>query len=577
MHPGQQHRGMVGSSRRAASLVAVALAAALAAVPAAQSAPAPAPPGPDNVRLGIDVSSHQPNTNWALVAGDNIRFAMIKATESTNYTNPYYASDRASANAHGIVTGAYAYAQPAGSTPDKAYTSGRRQAAYFLSVARPKAGDLLPVIDVEVTNGLGPNKLTAWLHGWISKVRQSIGMAPMIYVSPLFWQDRLGDTQIFADRGVALWIANWQVRAPAVPAGNWGGHGYSLWQWTSSARVAGVHGRVDADESAHSDLGAVRIPLQPKSFKAPTVTGQLTLGSQAGVAPGSWSGTTPITFTYQWQRCNGAGKDCQSIAGATQSTHTITASDVWHTLRVNVVARNAAGHASARSAASRRVPDSQPPSVPVLSQPRHAVQRHTALTVAWSAHDAGSGIAHYALRRRVLHADGTSMPWKVLGWSLTSTRRSSFGLHPGNTYCFQVAAYDRAGNSSGWSPTTCTTIPLDDSALAPHGGWTRSAVSGVYEGTLSTTTSNGATLTSAPLTARRLAVLVETCPTCGKITVAWQGTAIGTYNLAATALHRRVVIMLPAFAADEQGRLVITAVSSGGRRVAVDGVAAIAR
>jgi hypothetical protein len=215
--------------------------------------------------------------------------------------------------------------------------------------------------------------------------------------------------------------------------------------------------------------------------------------------------------------------------------------------------------------------------VPVLSQPRHAVQRHTALTVAWSAHDAGSGIAHFALRRRVLHADGTSMPWKVLGWSLTSTRRSSFGLHPGNTYCFQVAAYDRAGNSSGWSPTTCTTIPLDDSALAPHGGWTRSAVSGVYEGTLSTTTSNGATLTSAPLTARRLAVLVETCPTCGKITVAWQGTAIGTYNLAATALHRRVVIMLPAFAADEQGRLVITAVSSGGRRVAVDGVAAIAR
>ncbi len=576
MHPGQQHSGMVGSSRRAASLVAVALAAALAAVPAAQAS-APTPRTSSNVRLGIDVSSHQPNTNWALVAGDNIRFAMIKATESTNYTNPYYASDRASANAHGIVTGAYAYAQPAGSTPDRAYTSGRKQAAYFLSVARPKAGDLLPVIDVEVTNGLGPNKLTAWLHGWISKVRQSIGMAPMIYASPLFWQDRLGNTHIFADRGVALWIANWQVPAPAVPAGNWGGHGYSLWQWTSSARVSGVHGRVDADQSAHSDLGAVRIPLQPKSFKAPKVTGTLTLGSQAGVAPGSWSGTTPITFTYQWQRCNGAGKDCQSIAGATQSTHTITASDVWHTLRVNVVAQNAAGHASARSAASRRVPDSQPPSVPALSQPRHAVQRHTALTVAWSAHDAGSGIAHYALRRRVLHVDGTSTPWKVLGWSLTSTRRSSFGLHPGNTYCFQVAAYDRAGNSSGWSPTTCTTVPLDDSALAPHGGWTRSAVSGVYEGTLSTTTSNGATLTSAPLTARRLAVLVETCPTCGKITVAWQGTAIGTYSLAAGALHRRVVIMLPAFATDEQGRLVITAVSSGGRRVAVDGVAAIAR
>jgi GH25 family lysozyme M1 (1,4-beta-N-acetylmuramidase) len=575
IHPGQQHRGTAERSRRALAILVAAVAATAAVAPAARAA-APTPRASSSVRLGIDVSSHQPHTNWALVAGDNIRFAMIKATESTNYTNPFYASDRASANAHGIVIGAYAYAQPSGSTPDKAYASGRKQAAYFLSVARPRAGDLLPVIDIEVTNGLGPNKLTAWLHGWISKVRGSIGMAPMIYVSPLFWEERLDNTAVFAQNDVSLWIANWRVSAPAVPAGNWGGRGYALWQWTNNARVSGVQGRVDADQSAHADLGAARIPLQPKPFKAPAVKGSLALGSQAVVSPGSWSGTTPITFSYQWQRCDGGGRNCQPIAGATQSTHTITTADVWHTLRVKVVAQNAAGHAGARSAASRRAPDSQPPSVPVLSQPRHAVQRHTALTVAWSAHDAGSGIAHYALRRQVLRADGTSGAWKVLGWSLKTTRQSASGLQPGSTYCFQVAAYDRAGNSSGWSQTDCTTVPLDDSALAPRGGWTRSASSGSYRGTLSTTTANGATLTSSPLTARRLAVLVETCPTCGKITVAWQGSAVGTYNLAAGALHRRVVIMLPGFASAEQGRLVITAVSHGSRRVAVDGVAAIA-
>jgi len=560
--------------RRGLLAVALALAVGLVAVPAAQAA-SPAPRASSSVRLGIDVSSHQPGTNWAAVAGDNIRFAMIKATESTNYTNPLYASDRSSANAHGLVIGAYAYAQPHGSTPDKAYASGRKQAAYFLSVAKPKAGDILPTIDVEVTNGLGPNKLTAWLHGWISKVRGSIGMAPMIYVSPLFWEERLDDTQIFAQNGVSLWIAHWRVAAPAVPAGNWAGKGYSLWQWTNSARVSGVRGRVDADQSAHSDLGAVRIPLQPQSFKAPVVKGSLAVGSQATVSPGAWSGTTPITFTYQWQRCDGGGKNCQPIPGATNSTHMVTAADVWHTLRVRVTAQNAAGRASARSAASRRVPDTQPPSVPALSQPRHAVQKHTALTVAWSAHDSGSGISHYALRRRVLRDDGTSGQWRVLGWSVKRSRASESSLQPGSTYCFQVAAYDRAGNSSGWSPTTCTTVPLDDTALAPHGGWTRAAVSGAYQGTLSTTAANGATLTSVPLTARRLAVLVETCPTCGKIRVTWQGAAVGTYNLAAGSLHKRVLIMLPALTATQQGRLVITAVSHGGRRIAVDGVAAI--
>jgi hypothetical protein len=82
-------------------------------------------------------------------------------------------------------------------------------------------------------------------------------------------------------------------------------------------------------------------------------------------------------------------------------------------------------------------------------------------------------------------------------------------------------------------------------------------------------------LTSAPLTARRLAVLVETCPTCGKIRITWRGAPAGTYNLAAGALHKRVLVMLPAFSASQHGRLVITAVSHGGRRVAIDGVGPI--
>jgi GH25 family lysozyme M1 (1,4-beta-N-acetylmuramidase) len=32
-----------------------------------------------------------------------------------------------------------------------------------------------------------------------------------------------------------------------VPAGNWAGHGYSVWQYTSSGSVAGISGHVDMD------------------------------------------------------------------------------------------------------------------------------------------------------------------------------------------------------------------------------------------------------------------------------------------------------------------------------------------
>jgi len=49
------------------SLVFIALAAALA-----QAAP-----------LGIDVSSFQPNVNWATVKANGIQFVYIKATEGT--------------------------------------------------------------------------------------------------------------------------------------------------------------------------------------------------------------------------------------------------------------------------------------------------------------------------------------------------------------------------------------------------------------------------------------------------------------------------------------------------------------
>jgi GH25 family lysozyme M1 (1,4-beta-N-acetylmuramidase) len=32
-----------------------------------------------------------------------------------------------------------------------------------------------------------------------------------------------------------------------VPANNWAGRGYSVWQFTSSGRVPGISGRVDRD------------------------------------------------------------------------------------------------------------------------------------------------------------------------------------------------------------------------------------------------------------------------------------------------------------------------------------------
>jgi GH25 family lysozyme M1 (1,4-beta-N-acetylmuramidase) len=54
----------------------------------------------------------------------------------------------------------------------------------------------------------------------------------------------MGNSQAFTD--YPLWIAHYTANSqPDVPANNWGGKGYTIWQHTESGTVAGVKGNVD--------------------------------------------------------------------------------------------------------------------------------------------------------------------------------------------------------------------------------------------------------------------------------------------------------------------------------------------
>ena len=64
-----------------------------------------------------------------------------------------------------------------------------------------------------------------------------------------------------------------------------------------------------------------------------------------------WSGTSPLTYTYAWLRCDADGANCVATS-ATRATYPLANADSGHTLRVVVRAQNAAGAASATSAAT---------------------------------------------------------------------------------------------------------------------------------------------------------------------------------------------------------------------------------
>jgi len=77
----------------------------------------------------------------------------------------------------------------------------------------------------------------------------------------------------------------------------------------------------------------------PKAGANPAITGTAASGQTLTASTGGWTGTAPIAYAYQWQRCASTGV-CSNIPGATTSTYGVTAADVGYQLQVVVSASN---------------------------------------------------------------------------------------------------------------------------------------------------------------------------------------------------------------------------------------------
>ncbi len=228
------------------------------AAPTATPTPAPTlPPTTAGTNLeGIDVSHWQNAIDWTKVAAAGKTFAFLKASESTTYVDPTYQANRAAAKANGIVVGAYHFARP-----DAGANDAVNEADHFVDTAAPVAGELVPVLDLEVNGGLDKATLQAWVRAFLDHVYDRTGQRGIIYVSPSFWQNSMGNVTTFASGGYkVLWIAHWTTASsPSVPASNWGGNGWTFWQYTSSGVVPGIGGAVDLDRFNGTDLAKVLV------------------------------------------------------------------------------------------------------------------------------------------------------------------------------------------------------------------------------------------------------------------------------------------------------------------------------
>jgi lysozyme len=203
---------------------------------------------------GIDVSRWQGQPNWANVKAAGIRFVIAKATQGATVVDPQWARNRTRLRANEIPFSGYHYADP-----DPTAGDAVAEADHFVDTARLDMRNLLPVLDLEKHNEQSSEFLTEWARAWLVRVEERLNVKPMIYTNNSFWVERMGDTTWFADNGYRLWIRSLNVTSPTVPADNWGGRGWTLWQYAVLPGLNGINGKVDRNRYEGDTLVPIRI------------------------------------------------------------------------------------------------------------------------------------------------------------------------------------------------------------------------------------------------------------------------------------------------------------------------------
>lgn len=202
---------------------------------------------------GIDVSTWQRAPRWLEVKNAGVGFVIARATFSNAGIDAQYARNRTLLRTRGIPFTAYHHAGPDATAGDAI-----AEADHFVDVAQLNGRNLLPALDLKTHGDLDQEELQEWVRTWLARVEERLGVKPMIYAPNPLWIDWMANTTWFADNGYRFWVQGWDVESPTLPALNWGGHGWTLWQ-TGKGPVPGIRGGVDQNRFNGSSLAPIRI------------------------------------------------------------------------------------------------------------------------------------------------------------------------------------------------------------------------------------------------------------------------------------------------------------------------------
>ena len=177
---------------------------------------------------GVDVSHYQGEIDWNVLAGQDIQFAYIKATEGSSYVDEYFEDNYREARQAGLKVGAYHFFSYD--------SSGITQAENFIDTVVIFDGMLPPVVDVEFygnkkDNPPAPEEVYPHFREYLDAVEDAYGLRPIIYATYESWE--LYIQEQFDD--YPLWLRDiWNVPKNTVD--------WTFWQYTNRGRLKGFSG-----------------------------------------------------------------------------------------------------------------------------------------------------------------------------------------------------------------------------------------------------------------------------------------------------------------------------------------------
>lgn len=179
---------------------------------------------------GIDISRYQSFINWEKIWEQDIHFAFAKATEGREHRDTTFIRNWLEMKRVGIKRGAYHFFRPT--------ISASLQAQNFINFVEIEGGDLPPVLDVEVTDGVSKTALLDGIRTWLFQVEINYNIKPIIYTNQDFFNEYIAGN--FED--YPIWVARYSSwRKPCLHSKQ----DWHFWQYGNRGRLEGIEGDVD--------------------------------------------------------------------------------------------------------------------------------------------------------------------------------------------------------------------------------------------------------------------------------------------------------------------------------------------